>query len=73
MHDIWTDCRSLFLKHIKIGYNVSRNIRGLMLMRIEEELEDELDLEVIKAYGETVQNDDETFYDHDEMKQMLGL
>lgn len=42
-------------------------------MRIEEELEDELDLEVIKAYEETVQNDDETFYDHDEMKQMLGL
>ncbi|WP_072710566.1 type II toxin-antitoxin system RelB family antitoxin [Lacicoccus alkaliphilus] len=45
----------------------------IMKQALEERIEDEFDLELLKSYEADVQNDDVTVYDHDEMKKMLGL
>ncbi|WP_411843746.1 DUF6290 family protein [Salinicoccus sp. HZC-1] len=51
----------------------------LLKQTLEERIEDELDLEAIKAYEESLQNDNNdeldgvTVYGHDEMKKMLDL
>lgn len=45
----------------------------IMKQVLEERIEDEFDLEVLKSYEADVQNDGVTTYDHDEMKQMLDL
>lgn len=45
----------------------------IMKQTLEEKMEDEFDLQVIKSYEADVQNDDVTLYDHDDVKQMLGL
>ncbi|AKG73397.1 type II toxin-antitoxin system RelB family antitoxin [Salinicoccus halodurans] len=45
----------------------------LMKQTLEERIEDELDLDAIKAYENQLETDDVTVYEHDEMKKMLGL
>lgn len=45
----------------------------IMKQTLQERIEDELDMETIRAYESDVQNDDVTVYGHDDMKRMLGL
>lgn len=45
----------------------------IMKQALEERIEDEFDLELLKSYEADVQNDDVTVYDHDEMKKQLCL
>lgn len=45
----------------------------IMKQVLKERIEDEFDLEVLKSYEADVQNDDVTFYNHNEMKKQLGL
>ena len=45
----------------------------IMKQTLEEKIEDEFDVQVLKSYESDVQNDDVTLYDHDDVKRMLGL
>lgn len=54
-------------------------LSSLLKQTLEEKIEEELDLDAIKAYEERLQNDnhdendDVVVYEHDEMKKMLDL
>lgn len=48
-------------------------LSSLMKQTLEERIEDELDLDAIKAYENQLETDDVSVYEHDEMKKMLGL
>lgn len=45
----------------------------LLKQALEEKIENELDLDIIKAYEEDIKNDDMVVYSHDEVKKMLDL
>lgn len=40
---------------------------------LEERIEDEIDMKVINEYEEKVKSGSSEFYDHNEVKKMLGL
>lgn len=62
--------QKIFEEYAKL-YDVP--LSTLMKQALEERIEDEFDLDVIKAYEEDIQNDDVVVYGHDEMKKMLDL
>lgn len=45
----------------------------MMKQALEERIENEFDIAVLKSYESDVQNDGVTTYDYDEMKKMLDL
>lgn len=40
---------------------------------LEEKMEDEIDMKAIQEYEEGIRNNSNEFYDHDEVKKLLGL
>lgn len=45
----------------------------LLKRTLEEKMEDELDMEIIKEYEEGIKNNTNEFYTHDEIKKMFGM
>lgn len=40
---------------------------------LEEKIENEIDMKAIQEYEEGIKNNSNEFYDHDEIKKLLGL
>lgn len=45
----------------------------LLKKALEEKMEDEIDMKVIKEYEEKIESNTNEFYSHDQIKEMLGL
>jgi predicted DNA-binding protein len=45
----------------------------LFKQTLEEKIEDEIDMKMIKEYEEAVKNEDVELYTHSEVKRILGL
>lgn len=40
---------------------------------LEEKIEDEIDMKVMKEYEESIEKDSVEFYDHEEVRKLLGI